>query len=81
MKTSSSGLGPGPAACVGPAEAVVEATRLSGTPGSCSFMITTRPCADRGQPAAVAFLADLPGVFEVETHGSGLLLFQLILRG
>ena len=34
-----------------------------------------------GSPAAVAFVADLPGVFEVETHDSGLLLFQLVVRG
>lgn len=33
-----------------------------------------------GSPAAVAFVADLPGVFEVETHDSGLLLFQLVVR-
>jgi nitrous oxide reductase len=31
-------------------------------------------------PAAVTFVADLPGVFEVETHDSGLLLFQLVVR-
>lgn len=34
-----------------------------------------------GSPATVAFVADLPGVFEVETHDSGLLLFQLVVRG
>jgi hypothetical protein len=34
-----------------------------------------------GSPAAVTFVADLPGVFEVETHDSGLLLFQLVVRG
>jgi hypothetical protein len=34
-----------------------------------------------GSPAAVEFVADLPGVFEVETHDSGLLLFQLVVRG
>lgn len=34
-----------------------------------------------GKPAAVQFVADVPGVFEVETHGSGLLLFQLVVRG
>lgn len=34
-----------------------------------------------GNPATVAFVADLPGVFEVETHDSGLLLFQLVVRG
>ena len=34
-----------------------------------------------GSPAAVAFVADLPGVFEVETHDSGLLLCQLVVRG
>jgi hypothetical protein len=34
-----------------------------------------------GSPAVVQFVADLPGVFEVETHDSGLLLFQLVVRG
>ncbi len=34
-----------------------------------------------GSPATVAFVADLPGVFEVETHDRGLLLFQLVVRG
>ncbi|MGH4008083.1 MAG: hypothetical protein ACRDTH_07980 [Pseudonocardiaceae bacterium] len=34
-----------------------------------------------GHPAVAQFVADLPGVFEVETHGSGLLLFQLVVRG
>lgn len=34
-----------------------------------------------GSQAAVAFVADLPGVFEVESHDSGLLLFQLVVRG
>ncbi|MDQ3762960.1 MAG: hypothetical protein M3460_15310 [Actinomycetota bacterium] len=34
-----------------------------------------------GSPAALEFVADLPGVFEVETHDSGLLLFQLVVRG
>lgn len=34
-----------------------------------------------GSPASVAFVADVPGVFEVETHDSGLLLFQLMVRG
>jgi hypothetical protein len=33
-----------------------------------------------GSPAAVTFVADLPGMFEVETHDSGLLLFQLVVR-
>jgi len=33
-----------------------------------------------GSPAAVTFVADLPGVFEVETHDSGLLLFQLVVH-
>ena len=33
-----------------------------------------------GSPAAVTFVADLPGVFEVETHDGGLLLFQLVVR-
>ncbi len=34
-----------------------------------------------GTPAALQFVADLTGVFEVETHDSGLLLFQLVVRG
>ncbi len=34
-----------------------------------------------GSPAVAQFVADLPGVFEVETHDSGLLLFQLVVRG
>ncbi|MGQ0716596.1 MAG: hypothetical protein ACT4NP_04615 [Pseudonocardiales bacterium] len=34
-----------------------------------------------GNPAVAQFVADLPGVFEVETHDSGLLLFQLVVRG
>jgi hypothetical protein len=34
-----------------------------------------------GRPTDMAFVADLPGVFEVETHDSGLLLFQLVVRG
>jgi plastocyanin len=33
-----------------------------------------------GSPATVEFVADVPGVFEVETHDSGLLLFQLVVR-
>jgi hypothetical protein len=33
-----------------------------------------------GQPGAVQFVAEVPGVFEVETHDSGLLLFQLVVR-
>jgi hypothetical protein len=33
-----------------------------------------------GSPAAVEFVADRSGVFEVETHDSGLLLFQLLVR-
>lgn len=33
-----------------------------------------------GSPAAVQFVADVSGVFEVETHDSGLLLFQLVVR-
>jgi hypothetical protein len=33
-----------------------------------------------GATAAVALVADVPGVFEVETHDSGLLLFQLVVR-
>ncbi|MGH3751352.1 MAG: hypothetical protein ACRDRP_01425 [Pseudonocardiaceae bacterium] len=33
-----------------------------------------------GSPATLQFLADVPGVFEVETHDSGLLLFQLLVR-
>ena len=33
-----------------------------------------------GTPAAVAFVADKSGVFEVETHDSKLLLFQLLIR-
>jgi len=33
-----------------------------------------------GSPAAVEFVADQSGVFEVETHDSGLLLFQLLVR-
>ena len=31
-------------------------------------------------PAALQFVADVPGVFEVETHDSRLLLFQLLVR-
>jgi hypothetical protein len=33
-----------------------------------------------GKPGAVQFVANVPGVFEVETHESGLLLFQLVVR-
>jgi hypothetical protein len=33
-----------------------------------------------GSPAAVTFVADKSGVFEVETHASKLLLFQLLVR-
>ena len=33
-----------------------------------------------GSPAAVALVADLPGVFEVETHDTKLLLFQLVVQ-
>lgn len=33
-----------------------------------------------GTPATLQFVADVPGVFEVETHDSGLLLFQLLVR-
>ncbi|QFY08135.1 hypothetical protein GBF35_16900 [Nonomuraea phyllanthi] len=33
-----------------------------------------------GVPATVRFTADLTGVFEVETHGSGLVLTQLAVR-
>ncbi len=33
-----------------------------------------------GVPATLEFTVDEPGVFEVETHGSHLLLFQLIVR-
>jgi hypothetical protein len=33
-----------------------------------------------GSPATLQFVADVPGVFEVETHDSGLLLFQLLVR-
>ncbi len=34
-----------------------------------------------GSPAAMTFVADLTGVFEVETHDSELLLCQLVVRG
>lgn len=34
-----------------------------------------------GSPAVVTFVADVAGVFEVETHDSGRLLFQLVVRG
>jgi len=33
-----------------------------------------------GQPTAVEFTVDEPGVFEVETHESDLLLLQLLVR-
>ncbi|MFI6761496.1 hypothetical protein ACIBF5_20400 [Micromonospora sp. NPDC050417] len=33
-----------------------------------------------GQPATVEFVADMDGLFEVETHETGLLLFQLLVR-
>jgi len=33
-----------------------------------------------GVPATLEFTVDEPGVFEVETHGSHLLLFQLLVR-
>lgn len=33
-----------------------------------------------GQPATVEFVADMDGLFEVETHESGVLLFQLLVR-
>jgi hypothetical protein len=33
-----------------------------------------------GQPATVEFVADRDGMFEVETHETGLLLFQLLVR-
>ncbi|WP_407563939.1 hypothetical protein [Streptomyces sp. 184] len=39
--------------------------------------------ADRaapGRPAAIDFVADRPGLYEVETHGSHLVLFQLAVR-
>lgn len=34
-----------------------------------------------GKPGTVQFVADVPGVFEVETHEGGLLLFELVVRG
>lgn len=34
-----------------------------------------------GERGSVEFTADQPGVYEVETHGSGTLLFQLVVRG
>ncbi|MDA0635488.1 hypothetical protein OUY22_18880 [Nonomuraea sp. MCN248] len=33
-----------------------------------------------GEPATVRFVADMTGVFEVETHESGLVLVQLAVR-
>ncbi|MGH3872495.1 MAG: hypothetical protein ACRDSR_13485 [Pseudonocardiaceae bacterium] len=33
-----------------------------------------------GRPAVAQLVADQPGVFEVETHDSELLLFQLVVR-
>ncbi|WP_407561310.1 hypothetical protein [Streptomyces sp. 184] len=33
-----------------------------------------------GEPAELAFTADRTGVFDVETHGSGLVLTQLMVR-
>lgn len=33
-----------------------------------------------GVPASVQFRADTTGLFEVETHGTGLVLFQLLIR-
>lgn len=33
-----------------------------------------------GKPTAIELTADIPGLFEVETHESGLLLFQLEVR-
>ncbi|MFG2043887.1 hypothetical protein [Dactylosporangium sp. NPDC048998] len=33
-----------------------------------------------GQPGSVQFRADTPGLFEVETHISDLVLFQLVVR-
>lgn len=33
-----------------------------------------------GVPATLEFTVDEPGVYEVETHGSHLLLFQLLVR-
>jgi FtsP/CotA-like multicopper oxidase with cupredoxin domain len=33
-----------------------------------------------GTPASIEFVADETGLFEMETHGSGLQLFQLVVR-
>ncbi|MFI7033506.1 hypothetical protein ACIBK1_32720 [Microbispora rosea] len=33
-----------------------------------------------GTPASIEFVADQTGLFEMETHGSGLQLFQLVVR-
>jgi len=33
-----------------------------------------------GKPATLQFVASQPGLFEVETHHSGLILFQLLVR-
>ncbi|XVQ89209.1 hypothetical protein ACQP2K_17875 [Microbispora siamensis] len=33
-----------------------------------------------GTPASIEFVADQIGLFEMETHGSGLQLFQLVVR-
>ncbi|WP_433788569.1 hypothetical protein [Actinoplanes sp. CA-252034] len=33
-----------------------------------------------GQPASIDFRADRTGLYEVETHGSHLVLFQLVVR-
>lgn len=33
-----------------------------------------------GTPATIEFVADQTGLFEMETHGSGLQLFQLVVR-
>jgi hypothetical protein len=34
-----------------------------------------------GAPATLQFVAEVPGVFEVETHDGHLLLFQLVVHG
>ena len=39
-----------------------------------------RATLNPGVPATVEFRADTPGLFEVETHGSGLVLLQLAVR-
>ncbi|GGS64438.1 hypothetical protein GCM10010156_24410 [Planobispora rosea] len=39
----------------------------------------TRPL-EPGRPVTVDFIADRTGLFEVETHGSGLVLTQLLVR-